>query len=148
MVGHSKDAEIIINDVQRSQKLRGHLGTLFEDDAAMRAENLDSGIDSSQTIEFLEVLAETIETKDRFMRGHARRVAFYSDLLAHRLEIDKEEHERIRLAAFLHDLGKVGVPTDLLLHPGALDPEERALVERHPEIAARLIKPLTSRASV
>jgi len=148
VVGHSKDAEIIMNDVQRSQKLRGHLGTLFEGGAATGTENIEPRLDSAQTIEFLEVLAETIETKDRYMRGHARRVAFYSDLLAQRLRLSEEEHELVRLAAFLHDIGKVGVPTDLLLRPGALDPEERALVEQHPEIGARLIKPLNISSSV
>jgi len=50
--------------------------------------------------------------------------------------------EEVRVAAFLHDLGKVGVPTDLLLRAGALDSSERALVEQHPVIGARLVKPL------
>ena len=148
VVGHNKDAEIIMNDVQRSEKLRGRLGHLFEDGATSGAKAVDPQLDFSQTIEFLEVLAETIETKDRFMRGHARRVAFYSDLLAHRLKLSEEDHEHVRLAAFLHDLGKVGVPTDLLLRPSALDPSERAVVEQHPEIGARLIKPLHIPATV
>lgn len=46
------------------------------------------------------------------------------------------------MSAFLHDLGKVGVPTDLLLRAAALEPAERAIVEEHPVIGARLIKPL------
>ena len=94
------------------------------------------------------MLAETIETKDRFMRGHARRVAFYASLLADRLCLSAEEHERVRIAAFLHDLGKVGVPTDLLLRDGALDSAERAVVEQHPEIGARLLKPLDIPSSI
>jgi HD-GYP domain-containing protein (c-di-GMP phosphodiesterase class II) len=50
--------------------------------------------------------------------------------------------EEVRVAAFLHDLGKVGVPTDLLLRAGALDSSERAIVEQHPAIGERLVKPL------
>ena len=73
---------------------------------------------STHKIEFLEVLAETIEAKDRYMRGHARRVAFYAGLIAERMQLPPETQERVRLAAFLHDLGKVGVPTDLLLRCG------------------------------
>ena len=83
----------------------------------------DEATDPTRTVEFLEVLAETIETKDRFMRGHARRVAFYASLLAERLNLSAAERERVRIAAFLHDLGKVGVPTDLLLRDGTLDAE-------------------------
>ncbi len=148
VVGHNKDADMIMHDVQRSQQMREHLGLLFEDGASAREESLDPVLDFSQSIEFLEVLAETIETKDRFMRGHARRVAFYSDLMAHRLQLAREDHEHVRLAAFLHDLGKVGVPTDLLMRPSALHPDERAVVEQHPEIGARLIKPLYIPAAV
>jgi putative nucleotidyltransferase with HDIG domain len=76
------------------------------------------------------------------MRGHARRVAFYAGLIAERMKLPLEVQERVRVAAFLHDLGKVGVPTDLLLRAGALDPSERAVVERHPVIGAHLLTPL------
>ena len=55
---------------------------------------------------------------------------------------------RTRSAAFLHDLGKVGVPTDLLLRAGALDPSERSLVEQHPEIGQRLLEPLAIPAAI
>jgi len=140
VVGRDRDATAILGEVQRSQKLRGQLAGLFgeragRDGAGAEAEKL-------RTVEFLEVLAETIETKDRFMRGHARRVAFYAGLLGDRLGISVQEQEHLRLAAFLHDLGKVGVPTDLLLREGALDPSERRVVEQHPVIGARLVQPL------
>ncbi len=76
------------------------------------------------------------------MRGHARRVSGYAGLLAVRLNLSARDHEQVRIAAFLHDLGKVGVPTDLLLRPGPLEARERAIVEDHPVVGARLIKPL------
>jgi len=146
VVGHDRDAHVIMDDVQRSQQLRGRLGSLLGDGAA-RCEP-DAVSNPARTLEFLEVLAETIETKDRFMRGHARRVAFYTGLLAERLHLPAEELERVRIASFLHDLGKVGVPTDLLLRAGALDPNERAVVEQHPAIGARLLTPLDLPAEV
>lgn len=146
VVGRDRETQAILSDVQRSQKLKGQLGGLFEDRGQIGADT--SLLDPPQTLEFLEVLAETIETKDRFMRGHARRVAFYSSLIADRLGLPAEEHARIRIAAFLHDLGKVGVPTDLLLRNGALTQPERAIVEQHPDIGSRLLKPLDIPASV
>lgn len=147
VVGRDRDVHAILGDVQRSQRLRGRLSGIFEqrgDRIALAAGSLDP----RQTMELLEVLAETIESKDQFMRGHARRVAFFASLMAQRLCLSAEEHERVRIAAFLHDLGKVGVPTELLLRPDELDANERAMVEMHPAIGARLIQPLDLPATI
>ena len=100
------------------------------------------GAERRRTLAFVEVLAETIEAKDRFLRGHARRVAFYTGVVAERMGISDAERETLRFSSFLHDIGKVGVPTDLLLRPGALEPNERRIVEQHPVIGARLLGPL------
>jgi response regulator RpfG family c-di-GMP phosphodiesterase len=94
------------------------------------------------SLEFFEVLAETIEAKDRYMRGHAQRVSFYARLLAHRIGLDREELEHVRIASFLHDVGKVSMPSQLLLRPGPLDSAEREILEQHPEIGERLVEPL------
>jgi len=128
VVGHDRGAQAILNDVQRSEKLREQVAAFFPD-TSERGETAAKAIYEPRTMEFLEVLAETIEVKDRFMRGHARRVSFYASLLAERLSLEASALEEVRVAAFLHDLGKVGVPTDLLLRAGPLDATERALVE-------------------
>jgi response regulator RpfG family c-di-GMP phosphodiesterase len=139
VVGREREAVAIVDEVRKSQKLRTRLGQILDARGAAKGEGPPN---FEQKIEFLECLAETIEAKDRYMRGHARRVAFYAGLIAQRLELDADVQERVRIAAFLHDLGKVGVPTDLLLRSGALEPAERAVVERHPAIGARLLGPL------
>ena len=141
VVGHDRGAQAILEDIQRSEKLREQVGKIFPAPGE-QGEIGAKAIDEPRTMEFLEVLAETIEVKDRFMRGHARRVSFYASLLAERLSLEADALEEVRVAAFLHDIGKVGVPTDLLLRAGALDSTERALVEQHPTIGARLVKPL------
>jgi response regulator RpfG family c-di-GMP phosphodiesterase len=141
VVGHDRGAQAILEDIQRSEKLREQVSGIFPDSG--EPGDVDAkAIDKPRTMEFLEVLAETIEVKDRFMRGHARRVSFYASLLAERLSLPADALEEVRVAAFLHDLGKVGVPTDLLLRAGALDSTERTLVEQHPAIGERLVKPL------
>ena len=139
VVGRDRDVLSIVQDVERSTRLRGRLSNLF--DATVR-DTGDTVGDVHRSLDLLEVLAETIEAKDRFMRGHARRVAVYAGLLAERIGLPSSEQELVRIAAFLHDVGKVGVPTQLLLREGALDPGERAIVEEHPEIGARLVEPL------
>ena len=137
-VGRERDAQALVEDVQRSQKLRGRLGGLFvvSGDAAAADPSEESRAD------FLEVLAETIESRDRFIRGHARRVTQYATLLAERLRLAAGEREELRLAAFLHDLGKVGLPTDVLERADGLSPSERDAVQQHPAIGARLLHPL------
>ena len=145
--GNDRDVDVLLDSVQRSRRLKARLGGLFDQRDA-RGASRGQGFDPERTIEFVEVLAETIETTDSFMRGHARRVAYYSSLLAHRLCLSAEDHEHLRIGAFLHDLGKVGIPTDLLLRAGDLEPEEFAVVQTHPEIGARLIRPLALPAAI
>jgi putative two-component system response regulator len=140
VVGRDRDTRNILLEVQRSQKLRGRLGSLFDRHGQLELAQLEH--DPGRTLEFLEVLAETIEINDSGMRGHARRVAFYAAMIAGRLNLSVEDQERVRLAAFLHDLGKVGVPTDLMLRPAALSAAELAIVEQHAATGARLLEPL------
>jgi putative two-component system response regulator len=145
VLGRERHARGLVEDVQRSQKLRGRLGELFTA-RGTAPEEPDAG--APRTAEFLEVLAETIESKDRFMRGHARRVAFYATLLAERLQLSAPQRAELRLAAFLHDLGRVGIPTDVLERADALSAAERDAVQQHPSIGARLLHPLDIAPSV
>ncbi len=138
VVGRDREIEELLDDVQRSQKVRGRLELLFDEHA--RSEQGATG--ESDALQFLEVLAETIETKDPYMRGHARRVSVYASLLAKQLGLPGDETEHVRIAAFLHDLGKVGVDSDLLRQEDGLDPAQREAVERHAELGARLLQPL------
>jgi putative nucleotidyltransferase with HDIG domain len=138
VVGRERHFQAIVEDVERSQGLRTRVGGLFEGPRF----GAPAGATGPRTEEFLEVLAETIESKDPYMRGHARRVASLACLLAERLRLSAREREELRLAAFLHDLGKVGIASDLLARPGALSPAERALVQAHPALGAQLLRPL------
>ncbi len=90
----------------------------------------------------LELLTATVEAQHPSFAGHARRTAVVAGLLAERLGLRVQESEHVRLAALLHDVGKVGVPGELLLRPGALAPDERARVDEHAAIGARLVAPL------
>lgn len=86
-------------------------------------------------------LARLAESRDRDTGDHLERIATYSAILAERLrdrfpEIDDAWVRELMLASSLHDIGKVGVPDSVLLKPGKLTPEERAVIERHPLIGA------------
>jgi putative nucleotidyltransferase with HDIG domain len=75
---------------------------------------------------------ESIEAKDRYTVGHCLRVADYACRLAEKVGIAPHEMVWFRMGAFLHDLGKIEVPEEVLNKPGRLTDEERAVMERHP----------------
>jgi putative nucleotidyltransferase with HDIG domain len=88
------------------------------------------------------VLADTLESKDEYTHGHSRRVSYYAGLLADSAGLDTAVREEVRLASFLHDIGKVGVSNRLIMKDGRLTVEERAAVAKHPEIGENLLMPL------
>ena len=76
------------------------------------------------------------------MRGHAQRVSFYVGLLADRLCLGAAAQQYARVAAFLHDIGKVGLPAGTLHSDEPLTRPGREAIEQHPAIAERLLRPL------
>ena len=91
-------------------------------------------------LETLHRLALAAEYKDENTGAHIQRVGRYSGLLAQHLHLPPGEVELVKLAAPLHDVGKIGIPEAILLKPGALTPEERKAMEQHPLIGERLLR--------
>lgn len=145
VVGRDREACAILMDVRRSEELRGELGRILE---ANSGAGQETPLEPPRSLEFLEALVDTIETRDQNFRGHARRVAYYSVLLADRGRLSVSDQSRLRIAAVLHDIGKLGVPTELLSRTGALVTAEREVVKQHAEIGSRLLGPLDLPASV
>lgn len=87
-------------------------------------------------------LAEAIEAKDAYTKGHCGRVAAYAMALAREGAYPDAEMESLEFASFLHDIGKIGVRDSVLLKPGPLDEEEWVHMRRHPvkgyEIASQI----------
>jgi HD-GYP domain-containing protein (c-di-GMP phosphodiesterase class II)/CheY-like chemotaxis protein len=77
-------------------------------------------------------LAEAIEAKDAYTKGHCGRVAAYAMALAAESHFPAEQMESLEFASFLHDIGKIGVRDSVLLKPGPLDEEEWTHMRRHP----------------
>jgi ribonuclease P protein subunit RPR2 len=93
-------------------------------------------------------LARTIEAKDPYTGGHTERVAEVALLIAKELGFDEAEQRAIGVGAVIHDIGKVGIPDDILLKPGRLSPEELAIIRRHPEISTYILAELELPAMV
>jgi HD-GYP domain-containing protein (c-di-GMP phosphodiesterase class II) len=89
--------------------------------------------------EMLQRLARVIEFRDLDTGTHVERMAEYCGLIAQRLGWSDDEIERLRAAAPMHDVGKVGVPDEILLKAGPLTPEERRVMERHTRVGHEML---------
>jgi putative nucleotidyltransferase with HDIG domain len=90
----------------------------------------------------LAVLSAAIEARDPYARGHSSRVTVFSQAMAKRIGVDKECLSVLRLAALLHDVGKLSVPSAVLLKSGPLTEEEFEQVRRHPATGVRMLRAL------
>ncbi|MEJ2684232.1 MAG: response regulator [Candidatus Sulfobium sp.] len=80
----------------------------------------------------LRSLAQAIELKDPYTRGHCDRVARYALMIAAALDLDERMRLDIEHGSWLHDCGKIGVPESILNYPGSLNEEELEIVRKHP----------------
>ena len=85
-------------------------------------------------------LSMAVEFRDEDTGAHIERIGRFSTLLAEQIGMDQDFCERLSHAAPLHDVGKVAIPDAILLKPGPLTPEERAIVETHAEEGHRLVR--------
>jgi diguanylate cyclase (GGDEF)-like protein/excisionase family DNA binding protein len=92
----------------------------------------------------LRALSSALSAKDYYTLGHASRVAGYAALLGSELGWSEERLAELQNAAFLHDIGKIGVSDRVLLKAGPLSSEEWELVRQHPGISAEIAQPLFS----
>jgi len=88
---------------------------------------------AQQTLAMACALISLIDIRDRYTGGHSSRVAAYCRSIAVHLGLPHEETEQVVLAASLHDIGKVGVPDNVLLKTGSLTDEEFEWIRKHPE---------------
>jgi len=88
----------------------------------------------------LGVLADAVELQDAYTADHANEVADLAVRVGERMGLAGVELDRLRYGALLHDVGKIGVPGELLRKPGPLSPEERAKMDAHTAIGARMLE--------
>ena len=87
-------------------------------------------------------LVDALEARDRYTRGHSTRVAFMAGKVARRVLGHAADAAEIRLAARLHDIGKVAVPDRLLDKPSSLTPEEVVIMDTHPLVGESILRPI------
>jgi len=88
----------------------------------------------------LEAITASIDAKDRYTCGHSRRVARLTRQLAEAIGLDAQTVQRMHIAGLVHDVGKIGVPENVLCKSGSLSEDEFGQVRRHPEIGWNILK--------
>jgi diguanylate cyclase (GGDEF)-like protein/putative nucleotidyltransferase with HDIG domain len=103
---------------------------------------LAAGPDRAARFRAAASLAKAVDARDAYTGSHSERVADLAARIATRLGVDREQVELTRLAASLHDLGKLAIPEEILRKPGPLSETERLVLERHPQIGYRMLESL------
>lgn len=94
-------------------------------------------------VETIHTLAHAIEAKDNYTRGHSERVAVYANAIARRLGLPQNQIDLIYFISLLHDVGKIGIPEQILNKTERLDQTERAEINRHSEIGAGIVREIS-----
>ena len=89
-------------------------------------------------IDFAKILLNTIGAKDNYTEGHSKRVAKLCNLFAEKLELSAEQKENLHTAAYFHDVGKIGIPDNVLLKNGKLTDEEYEVMKLHTVIGSNV----------
>ena len=96
----------------------------------------------ARTFDVYQGLILAVDTKDRYTKRHSEDVARYAVFLAGRIGLDEETIRTIRVAGFLHDVGKIGIPDHILRKPGALTDEEYRIVQQHVALGDMIVRDL------
>ena len=94
-------------------------------------------LSQQETVTRLSIAAEF---RDDETARHIRRMSHYCGLLAERVGMDHKRADLLRIASEMHDVGKIGIPDHILLKPGRLTPDERTIIEQHPDIGYRILR--------
>lgn len=113
-----------------------------QDEIGALAVTFDSMADrlQRQHIATIGALASAIDARDPYTAGHSMRVGDLSSELGRELGLPGTALHHLRVGGILHDIGKIGVSDAVLLKPGALTPDERALIQQHPQVGLRILQ--------
>ena len=135
------DNEALIGYVKVLTKKHATLNVNIDEELINQFHN-EKIISNEHLLDVVSSLVNTIDAKDSYTKGHSSAVSRYSEALARAINLPANEVERIKLGALLHDIGKIGIPEQVLKKPTKLTDEEWAIMKQHPVIGAdKVLKP-------
>jgi len=136
-----------IGVLEAVNKVRGKFNALDLEGMTVFANQIAIAVENGRLYETLQetflstasALGDAIEAKDAYTAGHTRRVMAYSLLVARTMRLPAAAQDAIRLAAILHDIGKIGIEDRILKKPGRLDPDEMQIMRGHSVIGEKIV---------
>ena len=130
------------DDVRLLEVLAPHAAAVIEN--AVLYETVRDEAESLERtfVSTVEALANALEANDADTSSHARAITDLALSLGRRLELDEQSLKRLQLGALFHDIGKIGIPSEILTKPGPLTAAERLIVEEHPALGERILEPI------
>lgn len=119
-------------------KRHAQLGINYEEELVNKFNN-ENIVSQNHLIEMVTSLASAIDAKDTYTKGHSTSVSRYAEALARSLNLPEAEVKRIALGALLHDVGKIGIPENVLRKPTHLSDGEWEVMKQHPVIGAEKV---------
>ena len=119
-------------------KRHAQLGINFEEELLTKF-NAEHSIPENRIFEIATSLAGAIDAKDPYTKDHSTSVSRFSEALARAINLPENEVERIKLGALLHDVGKIGIPENILKKEGPLSDDEWQIMKQHPSIGAEKV---------
>lgn len=119
-------------------KRHSQIGINFEEELVHKFNN-EEIVSQNHLMEMVTSLAGAIDAKDTYTKGHSSSVSRYSEALARAINLPEAEVARITLGALLHDVGKIGIPENVLRKPTHLSDEEWEVMKQHPVIGAEKV---------
>jgi len=137
-------AEVVIQRIARILELR-HYQKSLQKEVDRKTEKLKQSNKKIKNLmsQIISTLANAIEVKDQYTRGHSVRVAQYSREIARRMGKNEEAADSIYYIALLHDIGKIGISDDIINKSGRLTDEEYNVIKQHPVLGADILKDIT-----
>ena len=106
----------------------------------LRLKKLNNNMTSIENVLFS--MARTVESKDSYTQGHVDRVSQYALSIGRSMGVSENELEALRFGGALHDIGKMGIPSNIINKPGSLSDDEWEIMKEHPEIGYKICLPL------
>ena len=136
--------DVAIQRIQRILELR-YLQRNLQDEVEKQTSIAEQRRQSVErlSMQMVQSLANAIDAKDSYTNGHSTRVAKYAVMIAEKMGYTGERLERLQYAALLHDIGKIGIPKEIINKPSRLTDEEYEVIKTHPAIGGNILDEIT-----